>query len=234
MAVTQIASGSTTTNPTTSLTVATTVGVNSGDKVLVFAQYPASTPTPTATIGGNSMTLDASSARSGAVMVAAFRYDATGTIASGSNIVVTWSGGAAAGAVLTACKADNLAVGALDATAGTNNGLSTTPSTGTSGTPPASDDIVAFAALGINWSGTGTATPDNAYTELTKVEEGVRGNAVYAAYKSFTAAVAAQSETWTATWGSSNWAGLICLYKVQPAGGGGPAVTPTGPYFAFQ
>src|SRR5512146_1985868 len=131
--VTQIASGSTTTNPTTTLTVATTAAVAAGDVVLVAAMYHDSTPTPTATIGGNSMTLDGSGARAGAAMGVIFRYDATGTIASGQNIVITWTAGAGAGAALTACTVSGLTQGGENTTSGSNSGLSSTPTTGASG-----------------------------------------------------------------------------------------------------
>jgi hypothetical protein len=148
-----------------------------------------------------------------------FRYEPGSTLASGSTVTATITNGGA-GSVAKCIKVAGLVTGiGLDATAGTASGLSQTPSTGASGTPPSADEVFALAALTSAVATAGQAgTPANSYTALTEVVQTTRIIALYAAWKDLTAPAASQNETWTPTWGANKaWAGLIGLYRVASA-----------------
>jgi hypothetical protein len=232
--VTEIGTSAVSANPAATVSVTTTAAVNVGEILFfIFAMLGNGTTaaTATATAGGNAMTQDASrSAGTGTTnpQTFVFRYEPGSTLASGSTVTATVTNGGP-GSVGKCIKVAGLVTGVgLDATAGVNSGLSQTPTTGATGTPPSADEVFALAAMAVNFNATGGTTAGNAYTALTDLSQTTRAVTLYSAWKDLTPAVAAQNESWTPTTWAANksWAAAAGLYRVSAGAAAVPPVKP--------
>lgn len=228
--VASLGSFSDNTNPSTGISgagVKTSAASVAGDKVVATLHIPNSNPTSVAvTIGGVSMTEIAGSrsTRTNNTIVTLYLDS---TVAINALIVASWvntgtTGGGGALIIVGALTPTNSFAAGAPELAAIANSNSTTPSTGTTGTPAdTTANYFAYAALGVvGIAVSGKETPDNSYTALTQVVNVTRTIVLDAAALEFTSPpVAAKSETWTVDssgtgWnGARNWMGSIILFK---------------------
>jgi hypothetical protein len=225
--VTEIGTSAVSANPAATVTVTTTAAVNAGEILFfIFAMLGNGTTaaTATATAGGTGMTQDANrSAGTGTTNPQVFLFRFESTLATSSAVTATVTNGGP-GSVGKCIKVAGLTTGiGKDATNAANSGLSQTPTTGATGTPPSSDEIFSLAALAVNFNATGGTTAGNSYTALADLSQTTRAVTLYTAWRDLTAPVAAQNESWTPTTWAANksWAAVASLYQVS--GGAAPA-----------
>lgn len=210
-AVTALGTANPSANPTTSLTVTTSVQIPAGSKVIVTTALAVTTPFATMAINGIGGQQVWYMNRSTNVACWAHYFDAFNAIETGALITVTFNGTSGPGGTMHACYVTGLQEGPPDVVF-VNSGATNAISIGPTPTPNTNYDMFAFSAYGYNSATAGT-TVGNSYTALAEVIQATRLVKQNEAWKDFTKAVAAQTETWTDTAANAAWAGGIALWK---------------------
>lgn len=210
-AVTALGTANPSANPTTSLTVTTSVQIPAGAKVIVTCALAVTTPFATCAINGMAAQQVWYINRSTNLACWTFFFDAYNAIETGAVITVTFTGTSGPGGTMNVCYVTGLQDGPPD-TLQLNSGATNAVSVGPTGTPPAAPDYFAYAAYGYNSATAGTTT-GNAYNALAEVIQATRVVKQEEAWLDFTHPVAAKTETWTDTAASAAWAGGIALWK---------------------
>lgn len=205
----------------TSVSGVTIAAMAAGDKAVGYLLIPNTNPTSVVlTVGGVTFTEIPTARTTRNKAVIPFYTDIVSLIASGAAVSASWvntgtqNGGGALLVIGTMTPTSVWATGGPEWVA-IRNSLSTTPAVGPTGTPSDSAaKYVACVAIGADNSVAAQVTADNGYTTFTEAINAARGMTLDASVKEFSAPVAAQSETWTATWaGSKNWEANILLFK---------------------